>query len=211
MTDTIYKKLAKIQKELNAPKNNTNNFGNYKYRSCEDIIEAVKPLLGDLILNISDEVVMIGERYYIKATATITDGENKVSTTAFAREALEKKGMDVSQISGSTSSYSRKYALNGLLAIDDTKDADTQDNTKTVEKPRTSDPVASETPPVPTFPGTDEPFKEPFAQSGAPVCQKCGKEMIFKSGTSKAGKPWKAYRCPDWKFGSEEHDSQFIK
>lgn len=125
----LNEKLAKIQHDLNAPKNQRNNFGNYNYRSCEDILQAVKPLLGDLTLTISDDIQVIGDRVYVKATATISDGENNLSTQAFARESLTKKGMDESQITGSTSSYARKYALNGLLLIDDNKDADTRDNT----------------------------------------------------------------------------------
>lgn len=125
---SIYKQVAKIQQELIAKKGQTNNFGKYKYRSCEDIIEAVKPLLGDLSLIISDDIILIGDRYYVKAVATITDGESQVSTSALAREAESKKGMDASQITGTASSYARKYALNGLLAIDDTKDADSLDN-----------------------------------------------------------------------------------
>lgn len=122
--------LNKIQKELKAPKGQKNTFGNYNYRSCEDILEAVKPLLGNATLRISDEIVMIGDRFYVKATATLSEGKEEVSTSAFARESLEKKGMDSAQITGATSSYARKYALNGLFCIDDTKDADTQDNTQ---------------------------------------------------------------------------------
>ena len=125
----LNKKLAAIQKELKAPKSQFNSFGNYNYRSCEDILEAVKPLLGDISLTISDEVVNIGDRYYVKAHATIDDGDHFISAIAYAREPESKKGMDESQITGATSSYARKYALNGLFAIDDTKDADTQDNT----------------------------------------------------------------------------------
>lgn len=124
--------LNKIQKELKAPKNQYNAFGKYKYRSCEDILEAVKPLLEDAILTINDEMVVIGERYYIKATATLTEADKSISATAYAREPEEKKGMDSAQITGATSSYARKYALNGLFLIDDTKDADTMDNSKTV-------------------------------------------------------------------------------
>ncbi len=120
------KKVAKVQSELKAPKNQRNNFGNYNYRSCEDILEAVKPLLTSqgLVLTVCDEIVQVGERYYVKATATITDGQNTISNVAFAREEETKKGMDASQITGATSSYARKYSLNGLLCIDDTKDAD---------------------------------------------------------------------------------------
>lgn len=116
--------LNKIQKELKAPKNQFNSFGKYNYRNCEDILEAVKPLLGDAILTISDEVVNIGNHNYVKATATIKNGDEIESTTAYAREALEQKGMNDSQLTGSTSSYARKYALNGLFCIDDTKDSD---------------------------------------------------------------------------------------
>lgn len=133
---TIIKKLATIQQELKAPKDQRNSFGNYYYRSCEDILEAVKPLLGDMALTISDEVVQLGDRYYIKATCWLHDGENTVTNSAYAREALDKKGMDDAQITGAASSYARKYALNGLFAIDDTKDADTQDNTQKAVKPK---------------------------------------------------------------------------
>lgn len=123
---SIYKKLAKIQQTLKAPKGQTNKFGGYKYRSCEDILQSVKPLLGDLVLTLNDTVVQIGERYYIEAVATLSDGSETVVATAFAREDEVKKGMDSSQITGTASSYARKYALNGLFAIDDTKDADTR-------------------------------------------------------------------------------------
>ena len=118
------KTLNKIQKELKAPKGQKNTFGNYNYRSCEDILEAVKPLLGEAVLTISDEIVNLGDRFYVKAIATISQGTENVSVSAYARESLEKKGMDSSQITGATSSYARKYALNGLFCIDDTKDAD---------------------------------------------------------------------------------------
>lgn len=124
----LIKKLADIQKKLNAPKGQTNTFGGYKYRSCEDILMAVKPLLIDLVITVNDEMVLVGDRIYVKATATITDGETSISTSAFAREAVSKKGMDDAQVTGSTSSYARKYALNGLLLIDDNKDADHGDN-----------------------------------------------------------------------------------
>lgn len=128
----ILTKLNKVQTELKAPKGQYNNFGKYKYRNCEDILEAVKPLLSKygLVILISDEVEQIGERYYIKARATIYDIESgdNVFNSAYAREEETKKGMDASQITGSASSYARKYALNGLLAIDDTKDSDSQDN-----------------------------------------------------------------------------------
>ena len=122
------KKLNEIQQKLKAPKNQYNSFGKYKYRNQEDILEAVKPLLGESTIIIEDEIVNIGERYYVKATATLREGDESVTATAYAREAEIKKGMDESQITGATSSYARKYALNGLFLIDDTKDADNSDN-----------------------------------------------------------------------------------
>lgn len=124
----LTERLAAIQSKLHAPKNQYNKFGGYNYRSCEDILEAVKPLLNGLVLTITDEVMEVGGRIYVKATATVTDGADSINATAFAREAETRKGMDESQITGSASSYARKYALNGLLLIDDNKDADTQDN-----------------------------------------------------------------------------------
>lgn len=122
--------LIKIQSELVAPKDLYNKFGNYNYRSAESILEAVKPLLSKYgaELTISDDVVLVGDRVYVKATVTITDGKETRTVTAFAREPSEKKGMDSSQITGATSSYARKYALNGLFLIDDSKDADTEEN-----------------------------------------------------------------------------------
>ena len=127
--NNVYLKLVKVQNELKAPKSQFNKFGNYAYRNCEDILEALKPLLNEVkaIVNISDEIVLVGERYYVKATVKFIDAETGevVEASAMAREEETKKGMDASQLTGSTSSYARKYALNGLFAIDDTKDADT--------------------------------------------------------------------------------------
>ncbi|MDA3803165.1 MAG: ERF family protein [Patescibacteria group bacterium] len=129
MNKELLKKLKTVQQELKAPKNQKNTFGNYNYRSCEDIFESVKKILpGDTTIFIQDEMVNIGERYYVKAIAYFTDGESDIISVAYAREALTKKGMDEAQITGSASSYARKYALNGLLLIDDTKDSDTKDN-----------------------------------------------------------------------------------
>lgn len=123
------KKLIEVQKKLKAPKNQYNSFGKYKYRSAEDILEAVKPLNAEqgLLLTLTDEPILIGDRHYIKATARITDGKESHEVTAYARESVSKKGMDDSQITGTASSYARKYALNGLYLIDDTKDADTDE------------------------------------------------------------------------------------
>jgi len=122
----LVSKLTTVQSTLKAPKNQRNNFGNYSYRSCEDILEAVKPLLAEqgLVLTINDEIVEVGGRVYVKASATITDGVDSIVNSSFARESETKKGMDDSQITGSTSSYARKYCLNGLFLIDDTKDSD---------------------------------------------------------------------------------------
>lgn len=125
----VYLKLVEVQNKLKAPKSQFNKFGNYAYRNCEDILEALKPILAEVkaVVNISDEVVLVGERYYIKATVKFIDAETgeMVEASAMAREEESKKGMDSSQLTGSTSSYARKYALNGLFAIDDTKDSDT--------------------------------------------------------------------------------------
>jgi len=120
----IHEKLSKIQQELKAPKNLYNKFGNYYYRNAEGILNAVKPLLNGLCLIINDEPIVMGERYYIKATATLTDGSESVSAVAYAREDEQKKGMDGCQLTGACSSYARKYALNALLMIDDSKDSD---------------------------------------------------------------------------------------
>ncbi len=130
-------KLIEVQAELKAPKNKFNSFGNFSYRSCEDILESVKPLLKakGLMMTITDEVVNVGSKNYIRATVTIRDGDQKtVSVSAFAREAEAKKGMDDSQITGTASSYARKYALNGMFLIDDTKDADTDEYKEATKK-----------------------------------------------------------------------------
>lgn len=125
---SVYEKLIKVQVELKAPKNQRNNFGNYNYRSCEDILESVKPILDKYksTIYINDVIELIGNRTYVKAIASFVDVETGefVVSNAYAREEETKKGMDASQITGATSSYARKYALNGLLLIDDTKDAD---------------------------------------------------------------------------------------
>ena len=131
----LTKKLATNQSRLKAPKNQYNSFGKYKYRSCEDILEALKPLANEqgCTITIEDSPIMVGEWHYIQATATLSDGYNSTSVKAYARESETKSGMDSSQITGTASSYARKYALNGLFAIDDTKDADTMDNRQKVE------------------------------------------------------------------------------
>lgn len=151
------KRVSEVQQKLKAPKGQYNSFGGYNYRSCEDILEAVKPICAEhsMLLNLSDEIVNVGERYYIKATAKLYDLESDavISSTALAREAQTKKGMDDSQITGTASSYARKYALNGLFNIDDTKDADTDEYRKNSQKAET-------------------------AKAESPImCSKCGKEV----------------------------------
>lgn len=137
----LHKELARIQKALKAPKENENKFGKFMYRSCEDILVKVKPLLNDLVLLLQDDVVMVGERVYIKATAILTDGKDKIEVSAFAREPEIKKGADESQITGGASSYARKFALGGLFAIDDSdSDPDTkEEKPKDVAKTKLSD------------------------------------------------------------------------
>ena len=165
----ILEKLLAIQSELHAPKNQKNTFGGYNYRSCEDILEAAKPICKahGLLLNLSDDIALIGERYYVKATATIRDAESdeSLTVTAFARESADKKGMDDSQITGTASSYARKYALNGLFCVDDTKDADTDEYAKQGKKPPEED--EHERPPHP------KPEKAPASF----VCQNCGNKI----------------------------------
>lgn len=132
---SVYEKLMYIQSKLKAPKNQYNSFGKYNYRSCEDILEGLKPLLEEYkaAVTLKDEIKLIGDRYYLESTATLIDIEkgDKIEVTALAREDETKKGMDLAQVTGSVSSYARKYALNGLFAIDDTKDSD---STNTHEK-----------------------------------------------------------------------------
>ncbi|WP_125153134.1 ERF family protein [Clostridium rectalis] len=139
----VYEKLMNVQTSLKAPKSQYNSFGKYNYRSCEDILESLKPLLKEnkAIVSITDEVIEINNRFYIKATATFIDIEKgeKIQTSALAREDETKKGMDLAQVTGSVSSYARKYALNGLFAIDDNKDSDTTNNgEKTKNKPNSN-------------------------------------------------------------------------
>lgn len=137
-------KLTDIQNELKAPKNQYNKFGGYAYRSCEDILEAVKPLCkkhGCEVL-MSDDIVLVGDRFYVKATCSFFDGERTTTTTAFAREEFAKKGMDVAQVTGAASSYARKYALNAMFLIDDNKDADINEQAiQTNAAPKTAKPV----------------------------------------------------------------------
>lgn len=148
---SVYEKLAAVQAALKAPKGQYNSFGKYKYRSCEDIVESVKPLLKNngLLLTLSDEIMLIGDRFYVKATAEVIDTKDcsKITVSALAREEESKKGMDGSQVTGASSSYARKYALNGMFAIDDTKDSDsTNTHGQGQEAPKNDAPKEKQTP-----------------------------------------------------------------
>jgi len=133
--EKLIKQLNKIQQNLKAPKNQRNEYGGFNYRNAEDILEAYKKIAEDTVLLLKDEIIQLGERYYLKATATICLGEEKISVEALAREPQIQKGMNESQITGSASSYARKYALNALFAIDDNKDADfTEDDKRRIEE-----------------------------------------------------------------------------
>lgn len=186
-------KLALIQKELKAPKSNFNSFGKYKYRSCEDILEAVKPLLAKhgCFLTLSDDIVMVGDRIYVKATATYREGKEELIATAFAREELEKKGMDASQVTGTASSYARKYALNGLFLIDDTKDADT-------------DEYAQETQKKPAKKAEPKPAEEPADKGMTPLQKVKLKRLMtdteWENTVIKNGKPetWTSEQAEKW-------------
>nr|DAG75182.1 MAG TPA: ERF superfamily protein [Caudoviricetes sp.] len=173
----IYEAIASVQSALKAPKGQYNSFGKYAYRSCEDILEAVKPILKEsgLFLQLSDEPVMVGDWHYIKATATVADfSGNQVLCTAYAREPAEKKGMDDSQITGTASSYARKYALNGLFCIDDTKDADTDSyQTQTAGKKTTAAKPATQK----KAEQQPTPKQEAPAQEQRYICASCGKPL----------------------------------
>ena len=148
-TKNFYEKLLAVQTMLKAPKNQYNAFGKYNYRNCEDILEAVKPICKEIkaVVYLTDEIVLIGERYYVKATAYFVDVETgeRISAVAYAREEETKKGMDGSQVTGASSSYARKYALNGLFDIDDTKDSDTTNTHGKDETPKQDKPKAPPT------------------------------------------------------------------
>lgn len=184
-------KLMKIQTELKAPKNQFNSFGKYHYRSCEDITEAVKPLLQThgASLTLDDTVILVGERYYVQAVARLTDIETGASiyTTAYAREEDNKKGMDASQLTGATSSYARKYALSGLFALDDTKDSDFTNTGE--DKPKRSSPK------VQTGPAEGESAQISYQ------CADCGKP--FKSFTDKSGRVYDAATV--WEMARERN------
>lgn len=195
----LTEKLVAIQAQLKAPKDKTNNFGGYKYRSCESILEAVKPLLQaqGCILTISDEIVEIGNRIYLKANATLSDGEGEYTTFGFAREPESKKGMDEPQVTGTASSYARKYALNGLFAIDDTKDADTDEYARETGK-QTQARAAAQKKPTPAMQTPRQDLTFTCADCGAQI----GSETInghTYSATSIAEQTTKKFkRCLCW-------------
>ncbi|HGJ5854547.1 ERF family protein [Arsenophonus nasoniae] len=139
----FYQKIMQIQRDLNAPKNEWNSFGKYKYRTCEGILESVKPQLSqhELAIHFNDNIEKLGERYYVKSVATVTDGQTAISATAYAREAEERPKFDGAQLTGAATSYARKYALNGLFAIDDSKDIDTNEYALIVDKPDNPDEI----------------------------------------------------------------------
>ena len=170
---SIFEKLSAIQEELSVPKNQHNGFGNYNYRSCEDILEKAKPLCKKYkaVLMLFDELVNIGDRYYVKATATLYDTESTevVNAWAFAREEESKKGMDGSQVTGASSSYARKYALNGLFCIDDVKDSDFTNTGEKAKPPvKAPAPASTNTRPAPQNAPT------------AGICVACGADVTDK-------------------------------
>ena len=180
------KELINIQSELKAPKSQYNSFGKYQYRNAEDILEAVKPLLkkNNCHLTITDEIILIGDRYYVKSTAEITNGTEVVMTSALAREEESKKGMDSAQLTGATSSYARKYALNGLFCIDDTKDSDYNNQGEKGEKEAPKQ--------VPT--ATPAPTKEvKQAPNIPPITEEIKTEIAQAQTSDDINKLWKKY------------------
>lgn len=170
---SIYEKLSAIQQELKAPKNLYNSFGNFNYRSCEDILEAVKPICAKhhVVLILEDLLVTIGDRYYVQATARLhdlDDGITYIQTTAYAREEETKKGMDASQVTGASSSYARKYALNGLFCIDDSKDSDSTYTDK------------EDAPAKATYPAKQNAPTNETGGEFVPKCKDCGTEITEK-------------------------------
>ena len=139
--DELLSHLARIQRNLKAPKSQRNDFAKFNYRSCEDILNAVKPLLNGCVLTLTDEIVEVGDRVYVNANAQLRLGNDVISANGFAREAAEKKGMDSAQVTGSTSSYARKYALNGLFCIDDSRDQDARPEPKRQTSPEEAEPI----------------------------------------------------------------------
>lgn len=207
---SIYETLSHIQVELKAPKNLYNSFGRYKYRNAESILEAAKPLCAKYgcTLTVSDEVILIGSRYYIKATATVQDKDgNAASATALAREDETKKGMDGAQITGTASSYARKYALNGLFCIDDTKDPDTNEyHNQTTESQEST---AAEPQPVTASPEvTTQVVKDMATTALKGYAQRTGKDNKTVQTEAKTfiGKLFKDFTDDDWRSVAKEFE-----
>ena len=196
---SIYETLSHIQVELKAPKNLYNSFGKYKYRNAESILEAAKPLCAKhgCTLTVSDEVILIGNRYYIKATATVQDKDgNAASATALAREDETKKGMDGAQITGTASSYARKYALNGLFCIDDTKDPDSDEyHNQTASEPQRDTNAAA----------ARLAARAECQRAVKAYCQKnnADENDAWKLIAETIGKPSKDFTAEDWKQGQQ--------
>ena len=178
----IHEKLLHVQQKLKAPKNQYNKFGDFHYRSCEDIQEALKPLLAEVkaVLLTGDEVVQIGSRFYIKATAVFRDTESpeQIINTAYAREGEEKPKMDVAQVTGSSSSYARKYALNGLFCIDDTKDPDTRNNEAPASQPKGNKQQGSRTQPKKLNKAELDRLKSEAARTGTELSKVCERYLV---------------------------------
>ena len=207
---SIYETLSHIQVELKAPKNLYNSFGRYKYRNAESILEAAKPLCAKYgcTLTVSDEVILIGSRYYIKATATVRDKDgNAASATALAREDETKKGMDGAQITGTASSYSRKYALNGLFCIDDTKDPDSDEyHNQTTES---QEATAAEPQPVTASPEVTTQVVNDMATTALKgYAQRTGKDNKTVQTEAKTfiGKLFKDFTDDDWRSVAKEFE-----
>lgn len=199
--EELAQRLLSVQTRLKAPKGNINTFGNYAYRSCEDILEAVKPLLDEfkLTLTLSDEIVVVGKRYYVKAEARVSlpeDHQEWIDAYGWAREAEDKKGMDVAQITGAASSYARKYALNGLFNIDDTKDADTNEQRAQVNNsPEVAPPTGAQMIKIKSLLSTLEVFDEPRTKildqvTSAEKASELIKQLLEKVEAKKTQEPY---------------------
>ena len=189
------KHLIAIQSKLKATKGRWNSFGKYHYRSCEDILEAVKPLCAEegCILLIADEMVLVGERYYIKATATLKTPDGEFTTTGYARESDDKKGMDASQITGTASSYARKYALNGLFCIDDNKDADTDEYQHEKKTKETKEKPARK--PVKSRSELEDVIKQLCLENGKTIADVCNIAKVSSLADMDEGR---LQACIDW-------------
>lgn len=206
----INKKLMALQQELKAPKSQYNEFNKFNYRSCEDILEAVKPLLASqgLTLTLSDQMEYIGQRYYIKATATLSDGEDEITATAYAREDERRAGMSESQVTGCSSSYARKYCLAGLLCLDDTKDSDAFNNRREQPSKPQNKPVQTPQAPKPTTTTTN-----PAIEALRAFCRaRIKEEPEWKKDIEKFGlKCAEGIEKKGWKTGENSFNNWYAK